>query len=143
VEAPIFPGMMRGTVVLDDLVGGRLPTRLRACVRHRFDRPGGARRGGVVELVMAPESAAEIAMQLAELLLPKRCSCQILDETRMYVVFPGVVAIVRRDDPESIAVAQEVGGRFDIPLFRMQFGAMFTDYSGNFTDRPDDQGVSP
>jgi hypothetical protein len=126
-------GMMRGIVLLDSLVDRQLPDRMRACVRHRYGHLlGGELPVEVVELSIQPHHAAELALQLAERLLPERFYCHILTNDLMYVIFPGIVAIVRRADPVSITTAQQVGERFNIPLKQMRFGEMFD------KDHPDD-----
>jgi hypothetical protein len=124
--------MMRGIVLMESLAGGALPTPLHATVRRTYRHLlGGQLPVQVAELVVSRDRAVTVAMRLAEALSPKRFYAHLLDDQRMYVVFPNCVVLVHRDEPSSIAFAQETGQRFEIPLAQMRFAELFN------TDHPD------
>jgi hypothetical protein len=117
---------IRGIVLRESLTGGQLPMPMQATVTRRYPYLlGGELPVEVIELVVSRDRALTVAMQLAEALLPQRFYAHLLDDTRMYVAFPGCIALICRGDEASVRRAQDIGQRYEIPTRQMRFGEMF------------------
>lgn len=117
---------MRGIVFREGLRAGVLPPSLRTAVARTYPYMLDRRIPvEVIELTVPDREALAVAMQLAQHLLPERYYAHVVGETRMYVAFPGCVALIARDDAEAAQRAQRIGQGFSIPLRQMRFIEMF------------------
>ena len=125
---------MRGIVLRESLAGGALPLPFPAVVvntyRHLLDRRLPVE---VIELTTTPQRAAEVAHQLASVMLPQGFYAHLLDESRMIVIFPRCVLQIPRGDEDAAVIARRVGALFGIPDRQMRFQEMFT------VDHPDSE----
>lgn len=126
------PGGMKAIVILQSLLGGKLPGDLEPLVvaqyRHKLDGQIGI---DIAELAATEESASQIAIRLAGLLLPEGFYAHILSDHRMLVAFPHCVMILLPNNNSTIERAQRIGQELGIPLSQMRFAEMF------HTDHPD------
>jgi hypothetical protein len=66
-----------------------------------------------------------VAVQVARSLAPFRFYAHFVLGDELLVVFPSVIAAVRRGSAPDVERAQRVGGLFNIPVEQMSFGRLF------------------
>jgi hypothetical protein len=123
---------VRGIVLKESLAEGTLPLPFPAVVTGRY--PHLLERVlpvEVIELTVARARAAQVALQLAGVLLPRLFYAHLVDDADMIVIFPRCIVQIPRGDEEAAETARRVGTLFGIPRQQMRFLEMFT------TDHPD------
>ncbi|SEM81464.1 hypothetical protein SAMN05414137_1645 [Streptacidiphilus jiangxiensis] len=123
---------MRAIVITESLEGRALPAPLAQWEDRRYPHLLDERTPiEIIECAVPAERAAEAALALAKVLLPELYYAHLLDEQRMLVAFPGIVAQIDRGDAAACERAQAVGALFKIPADQMRFLEMFDE------DHPD------
>lgn len=118
--------IMREIVVLESLRERSLPPGLKGSFRRRYHHLiNNILPVEILELTVSEAYAPHDVLLLAQCLVGKRYYAHVVGEQHMYVVFPGVVAVIKRNDPHSVAVAQAIGSSFAIPKEEMRFAEMF------------------
>lgn len=125
---------MRGIVLRESLADGVLPLPFPAVVvrsyPHLLDRRIPVE---VIELTVTRPRAADIALRLAGVMLPRGFYAHLVDDTDMIVIFPRCVLQIPRGDEGAARTARRVGSLFGIPDRQMRFQEMFS------VDHPDSE----
>jgi hypothetical protein len=116
---------MRAIIVMESLKDPGLMKEIPGKEICRYPLPLNDGPVEVVEIDIANDDVLAVCILLADSLLPERYFAQLQDSTRMHVIFPSGIALVRRGDQTSEEIAQKIGSIFGIPRSQMRFLEMF------------------
>jgi hypothetical protein len=123
---------MRAVVITESLTDGELPSALSGMEDRRYPHLLDERTPiEIIELTVPADRAAALALALSAALKSRLYYTHLIDETRMFVVFPRTVVDIPRGNEDAIAHARAVGALFGIPDDQMRFAEMWD------TDHPD------
>ncbi|MCX4098042.1 hypothetical protein [Nocardia sp. alder85J] len=116
----------RAVVIRESLLGEKLPADLPAIgareYPHLLDE---ATPIHIIEFPVDQDAALNVAMQLAEALLPEKYYAHLVRDTDMLIAFPNTIVRLRVGDEPGERRVRAIGRTFAIPDEQMRFLEMF------------------
>ncbi|MFF7944529.1 hypothetical protein ACFZC5_32890 [Nocardia gamkensis] len=116
----------RAVVIRESLRGGQLPADVPATgareYPHLLDE---ATPIHIIEVPVEQAAALDVAMRLAEVLLPEKYYAHLVRDTDMLIAFPDTLVRLRVGDEPGERQVQAIGRTFAIPNEQMRFLEMF------------------
>lgn len=123
----MIQAIVKGIVIEESLLDGRLPFDLQAYVVGRYPyRLDGITPVNILLLQVSINDLPMAAFALAEVLLPSGYYAHFVESPdRLRVIFYQCICTVQRSDPLSIARCRELGLSIGVSEVQMQFDKLF------------------